>query len=149
MKNLSIVGMAYGKELFKQMEDVSWAHIRKGGVSITARRCRNNNGFTGGVVVKAEADKLGHESKTRTAMRRLSPGWTEQQFRNAVSRCYHEVANSSSLRGQREALYNATWPLVSSLTNRRIQDIEAQGREVVYENMSQADVDFWFAYYSR
>jgi len=83
---VSLVGIKYGGDLLAELSRPSCGMatvIASNDVWLYASECVDRIGGrpTGGVNIAAHGTKI--------IRRRLGPGWTPDQFKRAVSRCYH------------------------------------------------------------
>ena len=141
---------------------------------LTARRCyngwhRDGRGFharirwTGGCKVTARCRpvEMRHRSfgnRSIEAVRRLKPGWTEEQFIRAACHCYNEVRQvlheqeADPIHRRREALYDR-FESPGRITNDLLEVItgayQEHGHSGDYQEMTEVDICFWDDFLDR
>lgn len=105
--------------------------------------------YTGGIKISVSGQHYPLGFKRASSHRRLRPGWTEQQFKNAVMRCIIDVRVVERERSAQVALYLRFQDL--DLGEDALEKIEAyaetaddgQGWPILYDEMTIADCDRW------
>jgi hypothetical protein len=113
-------------------------------MTFRGRYCTVKGERSGGYVVDAWlAEKFEHEGPHRTVLRsRLRKGYKPIAKLRMIQRLIDELAKHRTLARHREQVYNLAESRYLNLD--RVDKIsEAEGRTIVYTEMSIADCEFW------
>lgn len=154
MVSKSIVSGMVGREILaelKEKKSSQWVHAKGRGITVRVRKSghgvRQEWEPSGGILIEATMPSPSYGDRPETYSRRLSPGWNDEQFLQAIHHTFNKHRSYLRLLKYRDNVFAVCEPVAVEMDGEQLDAMielgTLAGHSDLYGDMTIDDARYW------